>query len=90
MEATKIYPEVIVPEKSVLGGVTEIIIQPKNKTAVVEIETEDGNIITFNGNLTDEWATVSESNKTIIRTFLKRIVAVCMDTPDENITGDAL
>lgn len=90
MEATKTYEQKIIPESVIIGSVIAITINPKTKSAVVEIEEENGNIRTFTSSLKDEWEGVSTANKNVIRSFLKKLVSVCMETSESNITGNAL
>jgi len=68
MEAIKTIPETI---KDL--PVVRIGISISDKIGSVEVN-EDGNPKTYVADLADEWATVSESNKTVIRTFFKKVV----------------
>lgn len=89
MEATKTIPEEVIPSSITEMNIISINIEPATKSARVEVY-ENGNVNIYSTDLTDEWIGVSETNKTIIRTFLKRVVQLCLTVSNTDITGDAL
>jgi len=84
MEAVKTIPEAIKDLTIVRIGISI-----SDKIGSVEV-IEDGNPKSYVADLTDEWASVSEANKLVIRTFFKKVVEICLSVEGTDITGDAL
>ena len=93
MEAIKNLLEQTIPPSTEEFKVKSITINIENRVVTLKAyKKEDGTFKSFApfADVSDEWDKASTLNKTIIRAFFKRLVAICLEVNNTDITGDAL
>ena len=81
-----------IPSSSETQTIVNITLIPGSTNVGGTIRTPDGRVHKVNIDVSPEWAGVSAANKTIIKTFIKRLGVLILDKFNEDIgvdVGDA-